>query len=200
MAVKNVQRIEGGTQNLTLGTLERIAAALETHPAALLAPPVTASVQAGPTSAAKAAVEDLVAAGFSVRLASAPGRRSSQAVPLTTMRAVAGGAGAIEAFAWVTVSGKGLEEGPAKRDPAAGRFIARVGAETQASRVKEGSVCLFGPPGPPPYGSRLFLVAPASTPDSGRDAALALRPLSARKHDSRVIAELVEILVPPRRS
>lgn len=49
MATRNLQRIEGGSQNLTLGTTERIAAALATSPNSLLPAPSPGLVPSGPS-------------------------------------------------------------------------------------------------------------------------------------------------------
>lgn len=214
LAVKNVQRIEAGAQNLTLTTLERIALALETSPALLLGAPddrLAKSVEVNP-------IDELRAAGFTVRSASAPGRRSENAVPVTTITAAAGaltgGARTLEAIAWVTLPRKGAAP--------AGQFVARVQGQSMEPRIKHGSFCLFGPPRPPPYRSRIFLVAHAAITDTGLEGPFALKQIEIRKRagqsrvtllslnpdfppividssgdDLAIVAELVDVLVSP---
>lgn len=224
LAVKNVQRIEAGAQNLTLATLERIARALETSPAALLG--ASTGEEPRGRSAEPDPIDELRAAGFRVRSASAPGRRAENAVPLTTITAAAGAitgsARALEALAWVTL--------PRKGPPPAGQFVARIQGQSMEPRIKHGSFCLFGPAGPPPYRSRIFLVADAAIADTGLEGPFALKQIAVRKREGRsrvtlvslnpdfppivldasddnirIVAELVDVLVPrsgsgPRRA
>lgn len=218
LATKNVQRIESGAQNLTLATLERIAQALETSPAALVAANGGASERAN-TRAVRLHDARLLleGAGFRVRPASSPGRRSPQAVPLTTIRAAAGslsGAGrAVEVLAWVML--------PRKGPPPEGQFIAQITGDSMAPRIVDGAVCLFGRPGGPPFRERTFLVRSGSLGDEGMEGPFALKQIEARRrHDLRgvvvlrslnprhapievdaseldVVAELLDVLVTP---
>lgn len=207
LAVKNVQRIEAGAQNLTLASLERIARALETSAATLFGEEDDAPLPM---------LETLKNAGFQVRSASAPGRRAKHAIPVTTIVAAAGalsgGARTIEAFAWVTL--------PRKGGPPPGQFIAVIDGRSMEPRVEHGAICLFGPPGPPPYRSRIFLVGHAAVADTGLEGPFALKQIESRKlrdgqtrltlrslnpeyppvvvdDDLRILAELVDVLVKP---
>jgi transcriptional regulator with XRE-family HTH domain len=188
LAVKNVQRIEAGAQNLTLTTIERIAHALETPPAALLAGASAGSaVEPKPSSAG--ALEQLRKAGFAARGASNPGRRSPNAIPVTTITAAAGvlsgAARSLEVLGWVTL--------PRKGTPPEGQFIARVSGESMAPRVADGSLCLFGPAGSPPYGARILLVSHGGIADSGLEGPIALKQISVRKRAGRNRLSLVSL-------
>jgi transcriptional regulator with XRE-family HTH domain len=220
LAVKNVQRIEAGAQNLTLTTIERIAEALETPPVGLLGG-ITAEAAVQPKPSSASALDQLRKAGFAARGASNPGRRSPNAIPVTTVTAAAGAlsgaARSLEVLGWVTL--------PRKGTPPEGQFVARVSGESMAPRVADGSLCLFGRAGPPPYGSRILLVSHGGISDSGLEGPIALKQISVRKRSGRdrvslvslnrdfppivldasadevqVVAELVDVLVPGRAS
>ncbi|MBX3227758.1 MAG: LexA family transcriptional regulator [Labilithrix sp.] len=218
LATKNVQRIESGAQNLTLATLERIAVALETTPGTLLGV-AAAERDTGATAVVPAAIARLEAAGYRVRAASAPGRRSIAAVPLTTIRAAAGSAfgsaRSVEALGWVTLNRRG--------EPPKGQFVASIEGRSMEPRVPDGAICLFGPPGPQPYRDRIFLVAHSAIEEEGLEGPFALKQIEAKKRrddsrritlrslnpdfppividdrngDLRIIAELVSVLAPP---
>jgi transcriptional regulator with XRE-family HTH domain len=177
IAVKNLQRIESGRQNLTLATIDRICRALDV-PAEL--------VLAGTHDAAEGIehampprphiLARLAAAGFDVRSASEPGRPPSGGVPVTTLRAAAGRPSAsariVERLGWVVLD--------RRTPPPPGQFIAEVVGRSMEPRIPSGSLCLFGPPGPPPYGDRILLVAHASLVDDELGGPYALKRVRLR--------------------
>ena len=220
IAVQNVQRLESGKQNLTLATFERVATALQTTPDAMLAltfgrdmsEPVEVEVEASSPLAR------FRAAGFPVRAATQRGRRSARGVPIMTLRAAGGalegGASLVGVLGWVTL---------ARTPPPKGQFVAEIAGKSMEPRVPDGALCLFGPPGPPPYRDRLFLVAHPSLPSDDLDGPFALKKVAHRGRpdgtaiitlrsinpdyppividtrtddDVRVIAELVRVVIP----
>lgn len=190
--MKNVQRIEAGRQNLSLATLERIAAALEISPERL------AFGAASPEGARIPGVLDRLAdAGFTVRWATDRGRRPTAAVPVTTLRAAAGrlsgGARAIDILGWVVLP----RRGPVPE----GQFVAVVSGESMAPTIPSGAVCLFGPPGPPPTAGRILLVAHEALTDDDLGGPYGLKRLrsSRRQGDGtlRVVLESINRAFPP---
>lgn len=212
IAVKNLQRMESGKQNLSLATIERLCSVLGVRPEAVLG---------GTSSAVPAAVpsplDRLSAAGFSVRASTAKGRRPAGAVPVTTLRAAAGRladpAHAIEAIGWVVVS----------RTPSEGQFVAEVRGSSMEPRIVNGALCLFGPPSGRPFGDRVFLVAHEAIADDELGGPYTLKRIKSVKRlrggagqrvvlesinptfapitidtagdELRVVAELVRVLV-----
>jgi transcriptional regulator with XRE-family HTH domain len=210
IAVKNVQRLESGRQNLSLRTLERVASALETSPEALLA---------GRAEAEQAAdsrpLERLERAGFAVRPATTRGRRPASAVPVTTLRAAAGALGGaarlIEVLGWAVVRAHGA--------PPEGQFVAEVQGSSMSPLIPPNALCLFGPPGPGLADGRVLLVAHEELVDDDLGGPYALKrvrapggaragarvvlesvnpdyaPIEVEGADLRIIAELVRVLV-----
>lgn len=215
IATKNVQRIESGKQNLSLETLARIAAILDTTPEALLSA----------TSVAKHAdlprvLLRLKRAAFTVRPAFDRGRRAAHAVPVTTLRAAAGQitqAGRVtEIVGWVTLAvGEG---GPQ-------RFVAEIEGRSMAPRIRSGSLCLFEiARGAPRRGSIVLVTVPGLVDDDIAHYALKrigsvrrlsdertrvvlesinprVAPIVVETHeddDLRIVAALVRVLVPGR--
>lgn len=213
IATKNVQRIESGKQNLSLETLARIAAALDTTVAGLLS---------GPSATAPTlprALLRLKRAGYVVRAASERGRRPEQAVPVTTLRAAAGHldrAGRVtEHIGWVNL-------GP---DAARGRFVAEIEGRSMAPRIRSGSLCLFERAvGTPRRGTIVLVTVPGLVDDDLAHYALKrigsirhlsddrtrvvlesinprVAPIVVETHeddDLRIVAELVRVLLPGR--
>ncbi len=195
IAAKNVQRIEAGKQNLSLVTLERIAGALGTSPESLLAPePALTEPPVLPSILAR-----LDAAGLRVRSATTRGRRPEGAVPVLTLRAAAGAlhgaARAVEILGWVTVPRAGDGELPP------GHFVGEVTGNSMEPRISSGSLCLFGPAGPPPHRGRILLVTHGSLADDATGATFALKRIrSIRKlteESSRVTLESINPEVAP---
>ncbi|MBN9163033.1 MAG: helix-turn-helix domain-containing protein [Myxococcales bacterium] len=216
IAVKNVQRIESGRQNLSLATIERIASALTIAPEQLIAGSTRSSEPASKTE--QSPLGRLEQAGFLVRRATVRGRRSATATPVTTLRAAAGqltgAARAIEVLGWVVI--------PRRGEPPEGQFVAQVLGTSMEPAIPSGAFCLFGPPGPLPLIGRTLLVAheTLSDPDLGGPYALkrvrsvrrrrgggvrvilesinpAFAPIEidAAEGELRIVAELVKVLV-----
>lgn len=135
IAVKNVQRLESGRQNLTLDTMARVTALFGIDVLDLLrAPPAPARVR---SVSAAAWTDGLVEAGVELVDADATG-----AVPVVTLRAIAGTLGEgqrVEARAWARL--------PGRRAPApSGTFLARVLGASMEPRIPDGSWCEFATP------------------------------------------------------
>lgn len=199
MAVKNLQRIESGRQNLSLTTIERVCTALDVVPDMLF------GSHEGRRSEAKGAVgtdhdaatrsgsllQRLEGAGFPVREATSRGRLPANAVPVTTLRAAAGhftgAARAVEILGYTMLP----RRGPSPR----GQFVAEILGRSMAPRIPSGSICLFEPPRPPPHAGRTFLVAHASLGDDALGGPYALKRIGAttklRSGKTRVSLESV---------
>lgn len=214
MATRNLQRIESGTQNLTLETIDRIARALGTSSVSLLVG--LSSIQAPPLPGPVARLE---AAGYHVALPTAPGRKPRGAVEITTLRAAAGRFGRAgrlsEILGWVDL-------GRTARPPS-GQFVAEIEGQSMFPRIPGGSLCLFGPPGPPPHGDRIFLLSVGARVEDDASASYFLKRIKSIRHlgeerrrvtlesinpsvkplsietyaddDLRIVAELMRVLV-----
>jgi transcriptional regulator with XRE-family HTH domain len=216
IAVKNVQRIESGRQNLSLATIERIASALEIVPEQLVAGTVETRVKTARQPAVLARLEQ---AGFRVGSATLRGRRPKESIPVTTLRAaagqIAGGARAVEMLGWIVL--------PRRGTPPEGQFVAEVRGHSMEPAIPSGSLCLFGPASAPLAG-RTLLVAHEQLADEelgGPYALKRVRVLKKRRDGAvpivlesnnpafapvaidaaggelRVVAELVRVLAPP---
>lgn len=190
IAVKNVQRVESGKQNLSLRTLERIATALETSPERLASEAVGGHPGAAHVTDEEearhrregarrpGALERLRLAGHAVRPATARGRRPSGAVPVTTLHAAAGklegSARAVEVAGWVMLTDR------ARASPG-DRFVAEVIGASMAPSVPSGALCLFRPAGPEPMDGRTFLVAHEAFADDALGGPYALKRLRLRR-------------------
>lgn len=135
IATKNLQRIEGGSQNLTLASLDALAACLGVDPRDLLTPPAPSP---HPRRTARDTwLDGLAEIGAEVLDAEAPG-----ALPVTTLQAAAGHlarAQSVEAVAWARLPGR-----HARAEP--GSFLARVVGASMAPRIPDGAWCLFRGP------------------------------------------------------
>jgi transcriptional regulator with XRE-family HTH domain len=213
IAVKNLQRIESGKQNLSLATLERICAALGITAETLLsgAPAPAERLRLPPI------LERLSAAGYQVRATTARGRRPANAVPVLTLRAASSSLGGVAQAAgvigWVMLP---------RNEPSKDQFVAEVRGKSGEPRVQSGALCLFGPPGARPFRDRILLVSHDSFADDELGGPLALKrvksakrerggvtrftlesiepgpsPLviDARQDELRIIAKLVRVLV-----
>lgn len=138
IAVKNVQRLEAGRQNLTLKTLAHVADVLDVEPWELL--------QAGASSAPdadvslKRALRGLSRLGHEVFAADAPPARG--AVPVMSLQAAAsrfGGSRSVEVSAWLRLKG-------ARQSQLVGRFVAQVLGRSMAPTVPSGALALFRSP------------------------------------------------------
>jgi transcriptional regulator with XRE-family HTH domain len=193
IAVKNVQRIESGKQNLSLATLERISAALGVVPEALLVGPLEAAERT-PEPRLLARLAD---AGYVVRTATEVGRRPRNAVPVMTLRAAAGafsrGARAVEVVGWVTL--------PRSSPPPEGQFVAEVRGDSMEPLVPSGALCLFGRSGPAPFRKRVMLVSHDTFNDEDLGGPYAMKrvrsPKRLRDGRARIVLESINPARPP---
>ncbi len=130
IATKNLQRVESGRQNLTLRTLEGVAAALGVDAAELVARPVFAHAHDG--------LATLVTAGVAVLPRTPPPRRRTlfQCILWRPPRAPRAG-DAVERLAWAVVPGRG-GAGTGRR------FLARAAGRSMEPLI-DGAWCLFKP-------------------------------------------------------
>ena len=194
--VKHLQRLERGSVNVTLATLVGCSLAY--------------GVKLGELFPGTAGAEEPF-----VRLPEAEVRQYKNAVPLYSLRAVAGRFGGfqqVEPLGWVATP-------RARTKPAPSHFVARVIGESMNLRIPPGAYCLFrAPPAPPldgkivvaqlrgssdpEHGGEYTIKSYRETRRGGRVTAAELRPLSRSKKfppipvtpDVSVIAELVELL------
>ncbi len=146
IASKNLQRIEHGRQNLTLGTLLTLAQSLDTEPVSLL-PGATGSAQ-GPSSPG-----DLLRAHgwrFVEGEALQPG-----VVPVMVLGAQAGGVG--ETRVPAVLGGVHLPAALRQRSGVQG-FVTRVEGRSMEPRVPAGAWCLFRAPVEGPLEGRVLLL------------------------------------------
>ena len=216
-ATKNVQRLESGGQNLTLRTIERVAAALGQPPESLCAGPSSHTSEPPRTSPSFASpLTRLQAEGYVVGAHGT--RKPAGAVVVTTIAAAAGslasrGSARASTLGWVRV--------PQARG--VGWFVARVTGESMTPSVRDGSLCLFRPAvGSLPLG-RIVLVEHRGVVDSELGGPYVLKRLARVEHrpggkirvtlasdnpefpplvvsfedpdELRVVAELVQVLV-----
>ena len=137
---KNYQRMESGTQNLTLQTVQNIADALEIDPFELLRPPERFSAEPD-ADELRAALRELSRAGHTVYSGSE--RHPPGALPVMSLRAAAsqfGGAAPVHVEAWVTLRGARVS---ASID---GRFVALVTGKSMQPKIPDRSLCLFRSP------------------------------------------------------
>lgn len=136
IAAKNVQRIESGRQNLTLRTVERLAAALGVDAEVFFQrespPPLRTRARSAPSVLSR-----LRTAGHAV--GDATTRRAVGAVSVVTLRAAAGafahGSSKVEALGWVKLPMRA----------AASWFVAEVHGASMEPRISDGAIGLFRP-------------------------------------------------------
>lgn len=161
IALKNVQRLEAGRQNLTLRTLVHVADVLDVEPHELL--------QTGPIAPAAAeaslqrALRSLTRLGHEVFSADSPPARG--AVPVMSLQAAAsrfGGARNVEVSAWLRLKG-------ARPSQLAGRFVALVTGRSMSPTVPSGALALFRSPVVGPLEGRVIVaeLREHSDPETG---------------------------------
>lgn len=216
MAAKNVQRLESGRQNLTLRTVERVAAALGVDAEVFFRREAPAPVASKtPKRSKTSTLERLRKAGFSV--GDPLVRRAAGAISVVTLRAAAGafaqGSSKVDALGWVKLP----------RNAGANWFVAEVRGDSMAPRLVDHALCLFRPVvGSLPIG-RVVLVEHRELVDEELSGPYVVKRLSRVEHrasgkirvtlgsdnpqaqpiiltlndpdELRVIAELVEVLV-----
>jgi transcriptional regulator with XRE-family HTH domain len=190
--VKHLQRLERGTVNVTLATLVGVSLAYGVALAELF-------------PGANGSGEPFA------RLSEADARPYRNAVPLYSLRAVAGRFGGfqqVEPLGWVAPR--------ARTRPAQGLFVARVIGESMDLRIPAGAYCLFRAPPLAPLDGKIVVaqLRGTSDPEHGGEytiksyrqlrngRAAELRPLSRSRRfppipvtpEVTVVAELVEVL------
>lgn len=154
IATKNLQRLESGTQNLTLETIERVARALDVPPESFFTIEPSGAMGEPTLRGQHADVAALEAIGYAARPATARGRRPKGAVPIVNLRAAAGlparGARAADVTGWVS-----LDHGATTTE---GRFVTRIEGDSMEPRIPSGAFVLFRPPAPGPLQGRVFLL------------------------------------------
>jgi DNA-binding Xre family transcriptional regulator len=168
MATKNLQRLEGGRQNLTLKTLESVAQALDVDPQTLLA--IAGSrVDVDPQQSLWRALRALQRAGHEV--IEGEQRQPRGTVPVMTLEAAAsrfGEAEEVSVSAWVKLKG-------VKASQLEGRFIALVAGRSMAPTVPSGALCLFRAPVVGPLTGRTVLAQLRTAEDPETGGAYALK-------------------------
>jgi transcriptional regulator with XRE-family HTH domain len=165
---KNYQRMESGTQNLTLQTVQNIADALKVEAFDLLRPPQ--NLDLGPDADDLAvALKKLTRAGHTVY--SHGDKRPAHAVPVMSLRAAAsqfGGAAPVDVEAWVAF------RGARSSSSAEGRFVALVIGKSMQPKIPDGSLCLFRSPIVGPLEGRIALAQLRETLDPETGGAYAV--------------------------
>jgi transcriptional regulator with XRE-family HTH domain len=150
IASKNVQRLEGGKQNLTLKTLAHIADVLNVEPYELL----SSSGPVAPTTpdiSLRRALRGLARLGHDVFAADEQPARGG--VPVLTLQAAAsrfGGARDVEVSGWIRLKG-------ARQSQLTGRFVAQVHGRSMAPAVPNGALVLFRGPVTGPLEGRVVV-------------------------------------------
>jgi transcriptional regulator with XRE-family HTH domain len=219
IAVKNVQRLEAGRQNLTLKTLANVADVLDVEPWELLKGGAVGVPDADVSL--KRALRGLARLGHEVFAAEAPPARGG--VPVMSLQAAAsrfGGSRSVEVSAWLRLKG-------ARQSQLAGRFVAQVMGRSMAPTVPSGALALFRSPVVGPLEGRIVVAEwrDHSDPETGgsyvlkRVGSVELRPrgglqlqlrsdnpdfppLLVDAKDSselRIMAELERVLWPSRK-
>lgn len=167
MATRNLQRIESGTQNLTLQTVERVAGALGVDTTALV-PGVTDRAHAGP---------------LGLHVVPGPeGGRTPLAVPVLSLRAAAGFARSgrvVDAIGWTLLPSD---------DP--GRsFVAQVAGRSMEPLIPDRSWSVFRATPDVDVGTiALFELRQRGDPDGG--GSYLVKRLAERGRDRLVLASL----------
>jgi transcriptional regulator with XRE-family HTH domain len=219
IAVKNVQRLEAGRQNLTLKTLVHVADVLDVEPHELLKSGAVAPADA--EVSLRRALRGLARLGHEVLGGDAPPPRGG--VPVMSLQAAAsrfGGARNVEISAWLRLKG-------ARQSQLVGRFVAQVRGRSMTPAVPSGALALFRSPVVGPLEGRVIVaeLRDHSDPETGgayvlkRVGSVELRPrgglqLQLRSdnpeftpllvdaddsNELRIIAELERVLWPSRK-
>lgn len=149
IAVKNVQRLEAGRQNLTLKTLAHVADVLDVEAHELLKSGAVGTADA--EVSLQRALRGLARLGHEVFGADSPPARG--AVPVMTLQAAAsrfGGARNVEVAAWLRLKGT-------RQSQLVGRFAAQVMGRSMAPTVPGGALALFHSPVVGPLEGRVIV-------------------------------------------
>lgn len=208
---KHLQRVEAGSENLTLRTLASFAGALGIDPGALFRPPLEAARRRRGRPARPKSPPSSPIARIS------PGNVSAALVPLLTLTARAGDPDALSDTGladWVRLEGR--------RRPA-GHFVARVLGTSMSPRIPDGSLVLFRARPSAPTTGAIVLVEMEASDVGGRYVLKRLRvqgetaeglvrcklesldrrtpPIPVelgRGADARIVAEFVDVLPSPK--
>lgn len=176
IALKNVQRLEAGRQNLTLATIQNVADVLDVDPQQLLAPP-SPSRDADAQSLERA-LRGLARHGAQVAYTRSRPKRDF--LPLMTLQAAAsqfGTAKDVDVQAWVKLRG-------ARPASLEGRFVAQIKGTSMQPTVPHAALVLFRSPVVGSLEGRLVLAEwrGHADPDSGGAYALKrIGPIESRR-------------------
>jgi len=149
IAVKNVQRLEAGSQNLTLRTLAHVADVLDVEPHELLTNGAITTADA--EVSLKRALRGLARLGHELFPADAPPARGG--VPVMSLQAAAshfGGGREVEVSAWLRLKGS-------RSSQLVGRFVAQVTGRSMSPTVPSGALALFRSPVVGPLDGRVVV-------------------------------------------
>jgi transcriptional regulator with XRE-family HTH domain len=190
IATKNLQRIESGSQNLTLRSVERIAGVLGVGPESFFDRSSVGAEPAGSSPLAR-----LARAGYETRPATRAGRRSTAAVPVMSVRAAAGALGdtaqAVDVLGWLVLD----RRGPVPD----GQFVAEIRGDSMTPLVRDRALCLFGHPSAVLRGRVLLVehIALAEGELGGPYALKRLKSVERRRGKTRVTLESINRRHPP---
>jgi transcriptional regulator with XRE-family HTH domain len=174
IATKNVQRLESGTQNLTLRTVEHIASVLDITPEQLVAVD-SATTRHSSDVHTQSVLSRLDDAGYRTRAATATGRRPADAIPVMSVRAAAGAlrgdARATETLGWCVVP-----------DAPGNCFVVSIHGDSMAPRIPDAAICLFTRAHGPLLRGRLLLLEHDSFHDAALGGSFAFKRLGAVFH------------------
>lgn len=161
IAVKNVQRLEAGRQNLTLKTLVHVADVLDVEPHELLKGGAVTLPDADVSL--RRALRGLARLGHEVFGADSPPARGG--VPVMSLQAAAsrfGGARNVEVSAWLRLKGT-------RQSQLVGRFVAQVRGRSMTPAVPSGALALFRSPVVGPLEGRVIVaeLRDHSDPETG---------------------------------
>lgn len=176
IALKNVQRLEAGRQNLTLATLQNIADVLDVEPHELLAS--QSSTREPEAMSLTRALRGLVKHG--AQIAHTRARPKRDFLPLMTLQAAAsqfGNAKEVEVKAWVKLRS-------ARPSALEGRFIAQVRGTSMQPTVPHAALGLFRAPVVGSLEGRVILAewrGPADPESGGAYALKRMGPIESRR-------------------
>ncbi len=210
IATKNLQRIESGSQNLTLSSLGRVARRLGVDARDLLTHPVTE--RPSRATARRAWQLGLAEAGVELFEEARPGL-----VPVTTIHEASEALASGEPIASVARAWGALAERRARHE--AGTFVARVVGAALEPRIPDGAWCVFRAPASA-EGSGELAVVSVRDPDGDGFAVLvrrlerlagrrglwrlstleaAVEPAIVHSRDFSLVADFVRTVEPARR-
>jgi transcriptional regulator with XRE-family HTH domain len=151
IAVKNVQRLEAGRQNMTLKTLAHVADVLDVEAFELLKGGTGSVTSSDAEISLKRALRGLARLGHRVVGGEGPQPRGS--LPVMSLQAAAsrfGDAKSVEVSAWLRLKG-------ARAGHQTGRFVAQVIGRSMSPTVPHGALALFRSPVTGPLEGRVVL-------------------------------------------